>query len=176
MIDEHEGIKIGFLTIQHDAGEYVGGLLTTNDYGLPLEFLCTKPVAPSRLQRILYGDILEYHLTVELIGKTILSSVNVPPSLFLVKEETLLDLRKESSYPIAFIGPNLMSDDVVKIPDGPEGQSALDVKTCSSHPNDKSVVKEILEVCTTKMSITEPFVRIEAAIKEARKSGMDSKR
>ena len=62
---------VGFLSVLHESGGYVGGYLVTNAWGRPLEFRISSAVQPNRVQQVLYGDTLAAYLCGELIGKTL---------------------------------------------------------------------------------------------------------
>src|SRR4051812_47750949 len=51
-------LNVGFLTVLHEAGGYVGGYLVTNGWGRPLEFRLSTAVQPNRVQQILYAATL----------------------------------------------------------------------------------------------------------------------
>src|SRR5512139_3146178 len=64
---EHEartpsGQQVGYFCHLGLDGRHLGGILVTNEIGVPLEFKYTEPVALSRLQRALYGAALERYL------------------------------------------------------------------------------------------------------------------
>ena len=74
-----------------DDGTYVGGLMVTDASGLPVDFRYTDPVTPTRLQRALYGGVLDRYLRVEVVLRTLLDALERPPSLLLVDDPDLLD-------------------------------------------------------------------------------------
>jgi hypothetical protein len=67
-----ELLTIGFLGIHRfeDGAAIRGGMLVTDTTMKPVEFRVTAPVRPEKFQKILYGDILDEHISVELIGST----------------------------------------------------------------------------------------------------------
>lgn len=97
-------LRLGFLTASEiPGGGYVGGLLVTNRYGRPLEFQCTSPVQPNRMQEILYGHTLNSYVLVELIGTTLLQRIGTKPDLVLTEKEQLLELREHVAVPVALV-------------------------------------------------------------------------
>jgi len=79
---------------------YIGAILVTDERGVPQEFRCTYPVKPTMVQRVLYGDSLKSYIGVELCGIPLINSLQSSPSLFVVSEEFLLDVKKAISYPV----------------------------------------------------------------------------
>lgn len=102
-----ESLKLGFLTSIPVADRgFVGGLLVTNHLGRPLEFQCTAPIRPNRTQEILYGPTLGPFLLVDVIGRTLIEKATVKPTVVLVEDPRLLDLRAQVAVPIACLeGP-----------------------------------------------------------------------
>ena len=82
----------GFLVVRaEDDGTYVGGLMVTDATGLPVDFRYTDPITPTRLQRALYGGVLDRYLRTEVVLGTLLAALDAPPSLLLVDDPDLLD-------------------------------------------------------------------------------------
>jgi hypothetical protein len=93
---------IGFLGHREfDDGEaYRGAILVTDEWGKPVEFRCTAPVRPNKLQRTLYGKSLLPHILTELIGVPLISSVREKPQLILIGDEAYFDVRHKVSVPL----------------------------------------------------------------------------
>ena len=51
-----------------EQASYRGAFLSTDENTTPTEFRCTNIIKPTKLQRTLYGKILEEHIYVELIA------------------------------------------------------------------------------------------------------------
>ncbi len=96
---------LGFLafheTLSHDG--YLGAILVTDIHGIPQEFRCTHPVKPTTIQKPLYGNMLEPYIGVNLCGIPLIQSIQNKPSLVVVHQEFLLDVRAASSCPVIFI-------------------------------------------------------------------------
>jgi hypothetical protein len=166
MAVDPSGANIGFLSVLHEPGGYVGGYLVTNAWGRPLEFRLTSAVQPNRLQQILYGETLPAHVCGELIGKTLIEKTAVPAAWVVTDNALALDLRLRLEVPVAlwhtggseapglFVQPNLhchlrFADDVAAIRRFIEKLGAID--------------------------LGEPFARIREAMGEARKLGVASR-
>lgn len=175
---EGQNILLGFLTlketINHDG--YLGAILITDLQGIPQEFRCTLPVKPTNIQKPLYGDTLKPYIGVSLCGVPLIKTVQNKPDLVIVSEEFLLDVRKESTYPVIFIRRAGEVIDV-KMPDSSETTVKRERINCSagrfqpivfeSHPSfndDMAIAREILDKIFSYLDPTEPFDRISKAI------------
>ena len=63
MVDQNQSL-VAFLSVHStkDGEGYLGGLLVTDETGIPKEFRCTHPVRPSATQKALYGANLKPHV------------------------------------------------------------------------------------------------------------------
>jgi len=85
------------------SGKYFGAVLITDSTGVPLEFRCTHPIKPSLVQKQLYGKMLLPYISVTLCGLPLLNTLNIKPSLLIVKKDWFLEIREKSDIPIVFI-------------------------------------------------------------------------
>ena len=58
---------------------FMGGAMVTDAYGLPLEFRYTEPVRATKLQRILYGDVLEKYIHGDVIAGNLIGRLDQKP-------------------------------------------------------------------------------------------------
>ena len=92
----------GYLGIEKKSDEtYVGGILISDYYGIPVEFKYTEPIKPTNLQKILYGKSIEKYLTVDVLSKKLIISIQEKPRFILVRDMTLL--QTQSKYPLIFL-------------------------------------------------------------------------
>jgi hypothetical protein len=63
--------------------KHTGGILITNQIGVPLEFKYTEPVAATKLHKILYGTALEKYLRETVIRDRLGKEVRALPSYFI---------------------------------------------------------------------------------------------
>lgn len=83
-------IQIGYLMVSTPAPNvYLGGLMVTDGRGLPVEFRYTEPVQPSRIQQVLYGQVLSAYIKREMILETLLKNVESRFRCLLVEDEHL---------------------------------------------------------------------------------------
>jgi hypothetical protein len=157
-------MHLGFVTVLHDPGGYVGGYLVTNQWGRPLEFRLSTAVQPNRVQQILYAGTLEPYICADLIGKTLVDKTGVPVNLVVTDTAAALDLRLRLEVPVAWVGPPEES------PGGPGIRGP--VQCHPGFPEDGPAVAAMLDRLTGLVDLAEPFTRIREAIAEARKMGM----
>lgn len=68
-------MTIAYLDSRKIEGKFIGGLLSVDERGIPVEFKYTDPVVPNELQKILYGSSIDTYLKGELIAKTLLKKM-----------------------------------------------------------------------------------------------------
>jgi hypothetical protein len=83
-----------------EQASYRGAFLSTDGDTTPTEFRCTNIIKPTKLQRTLYGKILEEHIYVELIASPLLNSAHKQPDLVIISDELLLNFRDKISVPV----------------------------------------------------------------------------
>src|SRR5947209_18991330 len=98
-------LQLMFLaTKKFDSGKAIRGAFLLTDLNTkPLEFRCTNPIRPTTLQTMLYGDILEQHIMVELIGLPLVKSLKDHPTIILVQEQTFIGIRPKIDIPLILI-------------------------------------------------------------------------
>lgn len=164
----------GFLVIEADeAGTYLGGLMVTDTSGLPVDFRFTDPITPTRLQRALYGRVLDRYLRSEVVLRTLMDALGQPPSLLLVDDPSLLD-EPIDLCPVAFLGRS-KSDPIGDI-GAQSGQGANSFLLQLSDPGHPmrvtlpagadygSMVTETLLALAERMDVLEPTERVRDAL------------
>jgi len=96
--------NLGFLTvIDQCAGGLTGGYLVLNKTGRPLEFHCTMPLLPEKIQQILYGDTLQPFLYGERIAQTLVQRSKLPVLSVLTNHAAVLPVQALVSTPIIYV-------------------------------------------------------------------------
>ena len=174
MSSRDEVHRPGYLVIQADeGGTYVGGLMVTDPSGLPVDFRFTDPVTPTRLQRALYGGVLDRYLRTEVVLRTLMEALEQPPSLLVVDDPTLLD-EPIDRCPIAFVGPSRSA--AIGAPGARSGQGSntfLLQTSDTGHPlrvtlpadsQDEEHVAAALVAVSERMDVLEPLERVRDAL------------
>lgn len=169
-------LRLGFLTSIPVADKgFVGGLLVTNHLGRPLEFQCTAPLRPNRTQEILYGPTLVPFLLAEVIGKTLVEKIGVKPTLLLVENLSLLELRTHVGMPVASV--NAADFAGTEPADGKPSPAHLILtlgrQEIRFHP-DQSADFELIRAKAASIpkeaDLSEPFARVREALQETLQS------
>jgi hypothetical protein len=85
-------LKLSYLTVSNPAPNvYIGGLMVTDGRGLPVEFRYTEPIQPTKIQQVLYGQVLSAYIKREVILETLLKNVESKFRCLLVEDEQMLD-------------------------------------------------------------------------------------
>lgn len=67
--------------------KHLGGILVTNQIGVPLEFKYTEPVVATKLHKILYGSVLERYIHETVIRDRLAREVRTEPEYFIAPYE-----------------------------------------------------------------------------------------
>ena len=96
--------NLGFLTVidQFPSG-LAGGYLVLNKAGHPLEFHCSMPLLPEKIQQILYGDALQPFLYGERIANTLLQRSKLPVFAVLTNHAAVLPVQSLVSSPVIYV-------------------------------------------------------------------------
>ena len=148
---------------------YVGGILVINDKGIPRDIRFTHPISPNAAQRTLYGNTLEPHIFVELIGSQLVSALAVSPLCCVVEDASLLDLSEHVALPIVHIEPanaprasNGRSEGAYRLDSGISGDRPVNIKVVQA--TDEEVIRDILSRISAHHDLLEPFDRIATAV------------
>jgi hypothetical protein len=96
-------LKLGYLLVTSPTPNvFIGGLMVTDSRGLPVEFRYTEPIQPSKIQQVLYGQVLSAYIKREVILETLLKNLESKFSCLLVEDENLVDYPAKG-YPIVRI-------------------------------------------------------------------------
>jgi hypothetical protein len=174
-----EPLNLGFLSVLHEPGGYLGGYLVINGWGRPLDFRLSTAVQPNRVQQILYGGSLQPYVCADLIGRTLVEKTATPVQLIVTDCDAALDLRLKLSVPVVWLTPagdpqnaaRAADPCCVRGADGPRGPLLCHPR----FPEDVAAVRGILKRVEGVVDPAEPFVRIREAIGEARKMGVTSR-
>jgi hypothetical protein len=96
-----DNLKIAFLSsFRFEEHSIRGAVLVTDADTKPVEFRITDPVRPTAFQRTLYGEILDEHILVELIGVPLLRELKEIPKFVLVKDGIFLGVNTKQKIPV----------------------------------------------------------------------------
>ena len=141
---------IGFIEVSSNAdnGNAVGGMLVTDNSGIPLEFMITTAVKPSRAQRALYGDRLRSFVSVELCAKELLLNIRTQPHVMFIRDPVLWGIMRNTSTPILLLERS-------------EPLGSKQQRPVVSAPPGKPEFEMVIEPSSLHMDMMEVFDRIE---------------
>jgi len=148
-----------------------GAFLLTDMDTKPLEFRCTNPIRPSSLQSVLYGQMLQRHIMVELIGMPLVNSVKQSPALILVTDPDLLWLRSKLKVPVV----QITKETEISVSDSDQVRTALlssnsgqfDPVVLAAHADfgdDVTFATAALVPVFSRFDLLEPFQRVVIAL------------
>ena len=158
---------LGIYSFENGAATRGAILITTMDTK-PLEFRFTAPVRPQNFQATLYGELLNEHIAVVLVGLPLLSAVENKPDLVLVHDDLLLSISSKQEIPII----RIMGADEPSIRRGIETQTldpldanrqSAKVYTSKKFAGSLQPITEQLQAVFSQRDLMEPFERLAKA-------------
>jgi hypothetical protein len=165
-----EFLTIGFLGIyRFEEGAAIrGAILITDTETKPLEFRVTESVRPQKFQEILYGELLNEHISVELIGLPLLSALQQKPNLIIVRDLLFLEINTKQEIPTVLMlkeDEPLFKRGASTKPLNPEDSGRPPVKICTLSQFEPKLeeISHRLQPIFLKRDLMEPFNRLEKA-------------
>ncbi len=174
--------KLGFFSLYATevTDSYVGSLLVTDEFGIPLEFKCTHAVKPTAIQRSLYGDKLQPYVAITLCGIPLINSIGNKPDMLFVNIPYILGIRPNIEISTLLIrrageSINLQSDEddseKHKIESGL--YQAVILQTHPSYKEEAMRLNGEINLLFNNFDLIEPFERMKKSVEILGKS--DSK-
>lgn len=159
---------IGFIGFIVRDGSWTGGIMITDDRGIPIEFKYTDPVKPTGLQELLYGKTLDPFVRREIIGQNLVNQLENRPDLFVVLDSGNLDLREILEAPLVSVAPSREkaggSDGVREVG---ENEVLVDCEAAGmtfrarlATPAQKTSVVELLKAYGRRLDLADPLERL----------------
>jgi len=168
---------LGYLTaVEVQTSLFIGAAMSTDFFGLPVEFRYTEPVHATPLQRVLYGSALHRYLCREVIASTLLQAMETHPEVWIVRDEVLLEPLEAMRAPVVMLSPTEMapmSDLGATMPAG-EGEMLVQLSLAGSpvrvrfgngeeQPRRQAI--QALRDASRTMDVMEPLNRLYQAIR-----------
>lgn len=176
---ERKSVKqVGFLTLleeKQDSEKYIGAMLVVNKQGIPIEFRCTYPIQPTKLQQILFGKSLKNHIAVDICGKLLYEKSGYKPQLIIVNDGSFLRLSEQlNECPVVLVssssGNEPKKENEVKMNIYDFEKNTCDKEICLSVVDELKEklpdISEIIRGISYYIDIFEPFERIKYAVDE----------
>ncbi len=166
---------VGYYCQLGSDGKHIGAMLVTNRIGVPLEFKYTEPVTVTRLQKILYGAVLDRYLQETLLRECLARELSSYPEYFITDFDTkeyLGTLAGREMIAIQEVRPALKGqtqpvaiarsrESIVEIEDGP----TMRVAFSTSDDTVRQVIIGWLKEVAKTMDVVEPIERVKAALR-----------
>jgi hypothetical protein len=81
---ERKQNRVGYFCHLKIDEKHMGGVLITNQVGIPQEFKYTEPITATKLHKILYGSVLDKYLHETVIRDRLGSEIRALPDYFIV--------------------------------------------------------------------------------------------
>jgi hypothetical protein len=159
---------------------YMGGAMVTDIYGLPLEFRYTEPVIATKLQRILYGDVLDHYIQTDVILAHLMDTLEIKASIYIPDHVEFLNaietlsrsaiwLGETRNPPLASVGATQSispAEFLVQLTQAgaPARLRFLEGSDANDGSKRDETVKLLVKAAQT-MDLTEPMRRVEKAVK-----------
>jgi hypothetical protein len=167
--------KIGFFSLYETEiiDSFVGALLITNEFGIPIEFKCTHAVKPTPIQKSLYGEKLKPFIAINLCGIPLLNNISNKPEIIFINIPDILSLRTEINTTTILLRRagdfnNLQSNDTfsenTRIENTTGQFQALVLQTHPDFKEELNKCSEITKQLFENFDIAEPFDRMKISI------------
>jgi hypothetical protein len=105
MVKRAGPLRLAFLDVLAAAdGGQRGAALVTDARTVPVELRVTDPLAPTPIQRTLYGASFEEHAVLDLVALPLLRALREEISLVLVRAPRLLRIQERVPVPVLWVG------------------------------------------------------------------------
>lgn len=170
-------VLVGYLSANEvEPSLFLGAVMITDAFGLPVEFRYTDPVRASMLQRVVYGSSLHRYLCREVIATSLMESVEHTPQVWVVREELLLDPLPNTAAPVVMLLPTdmaPMTDLGATLPSGEDEMlvqlslagAPLRVRFGNREAEKRQVALDALKAVASTMDLLEPLNRLQQAIR-----------
>jgi hypothetical protein len=156
---------------------FMGGAMVTDTAGLPLEFRYTEPVRATKLQRVLYGDVLEKYIHGDVIAANLIGKLEQKPEIFLTADPTLASVLQAAGKktaaltatrvaPLKEFGAEQASDENEYLLQLSETGSPVRVIVApQTEAARRAEITSVLVGLSRSMDLLEPLMRVETAIR-----------
>ena len=165
--------KVAFLEahIFDNSQSMMGGILVTDADTKPLEFRVTAPVKPTNFQRTLYGDVLNEHILVELIGVPLINAINEEIDLILVRDPLFLGINNKQGIRVVRVfkegesnSGNACQPEELKSSPGEKIKTFAEIS--KKFESELAGITDRLNIMSEVRNLLEPFERLKTACEQ----------
>ncbi len=174
-----DDIKLAFLGFASSgASSYSGGIMVCDTRGFPLEFRYSEPITPTRVQQVLYGDVLDKYIKIDVISESLIKSITSPFNLLIVQDEQVLENKFQNKVLVVRISltkspPLTAQGEYIKIKEreylvqASSNSNPIRVQFTSAYKIEDEEIKNTLKILAdagNTMDIDEPLSRVNRAL------------
>lgn len=164
--------NLGYFKMYSEKEKFLGGIMVVTEKGIPIEFKYTDIIEPTKLQKVLYGDVLKKYLREEVIMGNLVAKLENKPDIYMVGESEDLVLKNYTENNVMFIRETQLNSRETK---GDyqfikESEAIIQLHETGSpiraeiHSDNKNELVEKLINLNVEANIFEPFLRVEEAL------------
>jgi len=163
---------------------WTGGLLVTDQRGLPVDFRYIEPIRPSKIQKLIYGGALKRYLLLDAIAGTLLKASNSKADFVFTDEPLLLELDGDgpgkfvviengNGHPLQEVG-EWQGDEPGKISMqvGASGPPATLIFKAGDETGTEKIASKLADLAND-LNFTEPLGRVSEALNEICRNGKE---
>lgn len=156
---------------------FMGGAMVTDAHALPIEFRYTEPVRATKLQRVLYGDVLEKYIQCDVIAGNLVHRLEQKPDLLVVADASLLPAIDPSKFKVVMLAATRtnplkeygaqqdISDSEFLLQLTDSGGPIRVRMASTGDAARRAEIARILCECGKTMDLLEPLSRVETAVR-----------
>ena len=174
--NERKEKQVGYFCHLKADEKHMGGILITNQVGIPLEFKYTEPIIATKLHKILYGSVLEKYLHETVIRDRLVAELRTKPDYFIVPYDEkefigsidgreMVAIQKANMSPGELSGPFNRVRDREAVMELEEDSILLRLAFSTSNETIQHNIVAWLQEIALTMNLLEPMDRIESALK-----------
>ncbi len=160
--------------------EYLGGIMVVDRRGLPLEFHYSEKVNPTKIQEILYGNVLERFIKENVLCENLFQALKTKPDLLILDERELelsgevfsspvVYLEKTKVKPLKEVSLNERLNEESVLFQARRYEHPLLVRFYNSNPEEQKKALAVISNISETMDVLEPISRIKEALKQVEK-------
>ena len=168
--------KIAYFEVAIEGENYVGGIMITDIRGIPIEFKYTDSIKPTKIQKVLYGAVLEKYLREEIIIKNLIGKLETKPDIYIIDDNKNIELEKYVKKNVILVKSTQLKEfnNIKDKKDINESEMLFQMNLGESPVRllfgEKGILKkeEIIEILTQEkanINLIEPLERMREALK-----------
>lgn len=165
--------SIAYFKMYAEKDSYLGGMMIVDERGIPIEFKYTDIINPTKLQKVLYGDVLEKYLKEEVIMGNLVEKIENKAEIYFVDKLENQVLEKFVNEGVAVIrdSQNQALENIGEFEFIKENEAIIQiderqspVRTILEEGRGNELVNKIVAL-GLEGDILEPFDRVEEALR-----------